>query len=82
MNRNFWTRHAERLRFAITALPFVRKGATFDSRCITCARQVYVMPDPARKGAAIGGDANKCARGLHKLNHGRKVPELLPGSPE
>jgi len=24
---------------------------------ITCARQVYVMPDPGLNGAAIGGDA-------------------------
>jgi hypothetical protein len=27
------------------------------SRCVACARQVYVMPDPGLKGAAIGGDA-------------------------
>jgi hypothetical protein len=24
------------------------------SRCVACARQVYVMPDPGLKGAAIG----------------------------
>jgi hypothetical protein len=44
--------------------PFVRKGTSFDSRCLTCARQVYVMPDPGRKGAAIGGDAlsDSCIR--------------------
>jgi hypothetical protein len=26
-------------------------------RCVTCAKQVYVMPDPGLDGAAIGGDA-------------------------
>jgi hypothetical protein len=38
-------------------LPFVRRGPTSGSRCVTCARQVYVMPDPGLNGAAIGGDA-------------------------
>lgn len=54
--------------------PFVRKGAAFGSRCLTCARQVYVMPDPGRKGAAIGGDAlsDSCIR--RKPNASVKVP--------
>jgi hypothetical protein len=34
--------------------PFVRKGASFDSRCITCARQVYVMPDPGPQRSSHG----------------------------
>jgi hypothetical protein len=38
-------------------LPFVRRGPASGSRCVTCARQVYVMPDPGLNGAAIGGDA-------------------------
>ena len=38
-------------------LPFVRRGPASDSRCVTCARQVYVMSDPGLNGAAIGGDA-------------------------
>lgn len=38
-------------------LPFVRRGPTSGSRCVTCARQVYVMPDPGLNGAAIGGNA-------------------------
>jgi hypothetical protein len=38
-------------------LPFVRRGASSGSRCVMCARQVYVMPDPGLNGAAIGGDA-------------------------
>lgn len=38
-------------------LPFVRRDGWSGSRCVTCARQVYVMPDPGLKGAAIGGDA-------------------------
>jgi hypothetical protein len=38
-------------------LPFVRRGCSSGSRCVTCARQVYVMPDPGLNGAAIGGDA-------------------------
>jgi hypothetical protein len=38
-------------------LPFVRQGRSNGTRCITCARQVYVMPDPGLNGAAIGGDA-------------------------
>jgi hypothetical protein len=38
-------------------LPFVRRGPSSGSRCVTCARQVYVMPDPGLNGAAIGGDA-------------------------
>jgi hypothetical protein len=38
-------------------LPFVRRGRSSGSRCVTCARQVYVMPDPGLNGAAIGGDA-------------------------
>jgi hypothetical protein len=37
--------------------PFARRGHSFDSRCVTCARQVYVMSDPGIAGAAIGGDA-------------------------
>jgi hypothetical protein len=35
-------------------LPFVRRGPISGSRCVTCARQVYVMPDPGLIGAAIG----------------------------
>ena len=38
-------------------LPFVRRGSSAGSRCVTCARQVYVMTDPGNLGAAIGGDA-------------------------
>lgn len=38
-------------------LPFVRRGSSAGSRCVTCGRQVYVMPDPGNLGAAIGGDA-------------------------
>jgi hypothetical protein len=38
-------------------LPFVRRDRSSGSRCVTCARQVYVMPDPGLDGAAIGGDA-------------------------
>jgi hypothetical protein len=38
-------------------LPFVRQGRSSGTRCVTCARQVYVMPDPGLNGAAIGGDA-------------------------
>src|SRR5215813_10920976 len=38
-------------------LPFVRRGSSAGSRCVTCGRQVYVMPDPGLIGAAIGGDA-------------------------
>ena len=38
-------------------LPFVRRGRSTGSRCVTCGRQVYVMPDPGLIGAAIGGDA-------------------------
>jgi hypothetical protein len=38
-------------------LPFVRQSRSSGTRCVTCARQVYVMPDPGLKGAAIGGDA-------------------------
>ena len=38
-------------------LPFVRRGRSTGSRCVTCARQVYVMSDPGIAGAAIGGDA-------------------------
>jgi hypothetical protein len=38
-------------------LPFVRGARSSGSRCVTCARQVYVMPDPGLNGAAIGGDA-------------------------
>jgi hypothetical protein len=38
-------------------LPFVRRGRSRDSRCVTCARQVYVMTDPGLNGAAIGGNA-------------------------
>jgi hypothetical protein len=38
-------------------LPFVRRGRSSGSRCLTCARQVYVMSDPGLNGAAIGGDA-------------------------
>jgi hypothetical protein len=37
--------------------PFARRGHSFDSRCVTCARQVYVTTDPGLTGAAIGGDA-------------------------
>jgi len=38
-------------------LLFVRHGRSTGSRCVTCARQVYVMPDAGMNGAAIGGDA-------------------------
>jgi hypothetical protein len=38
-------------------LPFVRGPRSNGSRCVTCAKQVYVMPDPGLNGAAIGGDA-------------------------
>ena len=38
-------------------LPFVRQVRSSGTRCVTCARQVYVMPDPGLNGAAIGGDA-------------------------
>ena len=38
-------------------LPFARRGPSSGSRCITCARQVYVMTDAGLNGAAIGGDA-------------------------
>src|SRR5262249_33738366 len=38
-------------------LPFVRRGSSAGSRCVTCGRQVYVMPDAGLIGAAIGGDA-------------------------
>ena len=38
-------------------LPFVRGTRSSGSRCVTCARQVYVLPDPGLNGAAIGGDA-------------------------
>jgi hypothetical protein len=59
-------------------LPFVRREGWSGSRCVTCARQVYVMPDPGLKGAAIGGDAiaESCIRKpsgtvkAHKLSGG------------
>jgi len=38
-------------------LPFVRRGRSTGSRCVTCARQVYVMPEPPLNSAAIDGDA-------------------------
>jgi len=39
-------------------LPFVRRSRSAGSRCVTCGRQVYVMPDAVViGGAAIGGDA-------------------------
>jgi hypothetical protein len=38
-------------------LPFMRRGRGKESRCVTCARQVYVLSDPSPIGAAIGGDA-------------------------
>jgi hypothetical protein len=38
-------------------LPFMPQGRSTGTRCVTCARQVYVMLDPGLKGAAIGGDA-------------------------
>jgi hypothetical protein len=38
-------------------LPFMPQGRSTGTRCVTCARQVYVMPDPGLNGAAIGGDA-------------------------
>ena len=38
-------------------LPFVRRGRSTGTRCVTCGRQVYVMPDAGVIGAAIGGDA-------------------------
>jgi hypothetical protein len=38
-------------------LPFLRRGQGTESRCVTCARQVYVLPNPGPIGAAIGGDA-------------------------
>jgi hypothetical protein len=37
--------------------PFVRQNRSIGGRCVTCARQVYVMPDPGLNGAVIGGDA-------------------------
>jgi hypothetical protein len=39
---------------------------------ITCARQVYVMPDPGLNGAAIGGDAiaEVCIRKTERLCEG------------
>jgi hypothetical protein len=38
-------------------LPFVRRGPSSASRCVTCARQVYICLNPGLNGAAIGGDA-------------------------
>jgi hypothetical protein len=38
-------------------LPFVRQDRSSGTGCVTCTRQVYVMPDPGLNGAAIGGDA-------------------------
>ena len=38
-------------------LPFIRGARSSGSRCVTCARQVYVMPDPGFNGAAIVGNA-------------------------
>ena len=38
-------------------LPFVRGGRSTGSRCVTCGRQVYVMPEASLNSAAIGGDA-------------------------
>src|SRR5262249_39406022 len=38
-------------------LPFIRRGQSLGSRCVTCGRQVYGMPDAGLIGAAIGGDA-------------------------
>jgi len=38
-------------------LPFIRQDRSSGTRCVTCARQVYVMADPGLNGAAIGGDA-------------------------
>jgi hypothetical protein len=38
-------------------LPFKRGDRSSGSRCVTCARQVYIMPTPGLNGAAIGGDA-------------------------
>src|SRR5215468_10435505 len=38
-------------------LPFVCRGRSTGIRCVTCGRQVYVMPEPGLVGAAIGGDA-------------------------
>jgi len=32
-------------------LPFVRRGRSTGSRCVTCARQVYVMPEPPLNSA-------------------------------
>jgi hypothetical protein len=54
-------------------LPFVRRSGWSGSRCVTCARQVYVMPDTGLKGAAIGGDAisDVCIR---KPNRGINTP--------
>jgi hypothetical protein len=34
--------------------PFVRREHSFDSRCATCARQVYVTTDPGLTRAAMG----------------------------
>jgi hypothetical protein len=38
-------------------LPLVRQDRSSGTHCVTCARQVYVMPDPGLNRAAIGGDA-------------------------
>jgi hypothetical protein len=35
----------------------MRQRRSSETRCVTCAKQVYVMPDPGLNGAAIGGDA-------------------------
>jgi hypothetical protein len=38
-------------------LPFVHHTRSSGSRCVTCARQVYVMPDPGFNRASTDGDA-------------------------
>jgi hypothetical protein len=48
---------AKEVKDTLVAAAFLRRGQGTHSRCLTCARQVYVMPDPGLNGAAIGGDA-------------------------
>jgi hypothetical protein len=45
-------------------LPFVRGARSSGSRYVTCARQVYVMPDAGLTDVDIGGDgiAQVCIR--------------------
>ena len=53
-------------------LPFVRRGPSSASRCVTCARQVYICLNPGLNGAAIGGDAiaEVCIRKTERLCEG------------